>query len=496
MSVKHCLTPALLGCVMSIANAGPPAFGRHYPHGEAAVSYLYGPHGMWRDQSGLFYDANWYTSCATPAHRYDAMSFLSTASTNNVTAADANCVVHWDLNEDGEISDEIPSGSAFHEHSGRGAPNGNKLAAAHFAFWHDDNWLARYVALAYARPQPIGLHDGRCTPVRWRQLGGDNHCFKAYAASELIDRVALNGIRRINAGDFHAALADWQAIKRLSNPVYDSLDERYEYELEPQTTYYYSLWLILSERLLSHAAEFADRAEVLQHAIAIRSNLLSWQIKDVDGVPLGWRTDVDVDHSLINTETQSLAILALGAEAQHVFETGSAPLTTGEGSYSHRTPGTLSAVAGVSSPGYLTHGPVWNLERGPFVVDFEMRAPNAATGDIATIEVLEGASVRASTTVPGHAMPCCNQWVRMRVTPSLSSGENVQVRVFWHGDVSVDVGAIRISKPHVARLRMRTIDSRRRTEPARGSQLPPARSALPEDIDPCRPVTCAPGVRR
>jgi len=312
----------------SHSQTSPAAFGQHFPNGLAAVDYIYNSStGLWRDQTGLHYNYNYYPEWATPSHPYKLLTdaagpgLLDEGATRNATARDANGLLLGDLDNNGEITDNSPAGYAFFEHRGRGS-GGAAQGAPFYAFWFDDNWVARYMAMAYGRPLPAGLHDNRY-PIRWRQVAGDNSYWSPYPASSFIDRIALNGINKINSGNFVGALSDWTQIKNLSAWFYDSDDQRYEYALID--TYYYGLWAILSERLLAASASFPQRNDVLQHAIALRSNLLSFQEKS-GSTPLGWRTDILNSNSLMNTETLAVSVLALGANATWVLEPGYAPL--------------------------------------------------------------------------------------------------------------------------------------------------------------------------
>ena len=117
-----------------------------------------------------------------------------------------NCILHGDLNNNGEIADDAIGGYAFHEHAGRGV-RGEQTASPFYQFWFDDNWVARYVSEVYDRPQPSGLHDFGY-PIRWRVIGGDNSRWTPYpASSPHVDQIALNGLFKLNAGD---STAHWR----------------------------------------------------------------------------------------------------------------------------------------------------------------------------------------------------------------------------------------------------------------------------------------------
>jgi hypothetical protein len=441
--LRACLALVLFAQVMHSRAA--PLFGQHFPHGLDAVAYLYGPNGTWREQANLYYGWNFYKHCETPNHRYDPQALLRESSVSNSTAPDANCLLHGDLNNNGEIADDAIGGFAFHEHAGRGV-RGEQTAAPFYQFWFDDNWIARYVSAAYDRPEPAGLHD-LGYPIRWRVVSGDNSHWTPYPeSSPHIDQIALNGLFKLNAGDFNGALAAWNAITNSSGAAYDATRGRFDYVFAAEAVYYYGLWAILSERLLAARAAFDQRAEVLQHAMSLHSALLALQEKDMDGKRLGWRTGA-IEHALINTETTSIAVLALGADASWVLEPGREPLFSAAGNYTHEHE-ILSAVAGQSVPGYVVFGPFWTLEPGSYDVEFALRSPAARIeSPLATIDVYDGTAIVAAKVIEGADAPIGDQWRRYRLVAELVNASNLmEFRVFWHGAYDVDVGSIRVSR--------------------------------------------------
>lgn len=436
----------MFASTVSQAQTSPAMYGQHNPHGNLGVAYLYGANGMWRELSPLNYSYNRYASCAVPNHPLNENALIQDGANRNVTAPDANCLILGDVENNGEITDDTPSGFAFQEHSGHGA-NGNLTAPTFRAFWFDDNWLARYMATAYARPLPNGLHDNGYR-IRWRQLGGDNSHWTPYLGNDHRDQVALNGIYEINNGNFAGALTHWTTLKNLSGMTYNSANQRYEYPSIGET-YHLALWGILSERLLAASSTFPQRHDVLQHAVSIRSNILSMQERVTPTGPrLGWRSEFNNPASLINTETTALSALALGANATWVLEPGYTPLLKDAGNYFMRPHHALSAVVGLSSPGYMVHGPSWNLQPGTYDVDFSLRTPvNNINVPLATVDVYDGSTLLASTVVPTANMPWNNEWLRQRLTVTVTNPTNsTEFRVYWHGNVNLDVGSIRIVK--------------------------------------------------
>lgn len=439
----------MLAGAVSQAQTSLATYGQHYPHGRAAVAHLYNPaNGTWREQSPLSYNYNFYDHCTPPNdpnHPFNKDKVIEDGAKWNVTAPDANCLILSDLNNSGEITDENPAGYAFHEHSGRGT-GGNLNASPFYAFWFDDNWVARYMAAAYGRPLPTGLHDHGYR-IRWRQVGGDNSHWSPYPANNHPDQIALNGIYEINRSNFYGALWNWTTLKNLSGGTYDSADQRYEYP-NIHETYHLALWAILSERLLAASPDFDGREDVLQHAVSIRSNLLSMQERNTAGGRLGWRSEFGKPESLINTETTALSVLALGANTNWVLEPGYTPLLKAAGNYFMRPHNALSAVVGLSSPGHMVYGPYWNLQPGIYDIDFSLRAPsNAGNMPLATVDVFDGSAILASAVVSTSTMPGNNEWLRYRLTVSVTNPTNsTEFRLYWHGNANLDVGPVRIVK--------------------------------------------------
>jgi hypothetical protein len=443
MGFARVVSLALVLCASPTLSAATPLFGQQLPHGSDAVEYLYGPNGTWREQTNVNYGWNFYKRCETPSQPHDPQALLRNATTTNNTAPDVNCIVLGDFNNNGQISDETIGGFAFHEHAGRGL-RGAQTSAPFYQFWFDDNWIVRYVAETYERPHPIGLHDfGH--PLRWRVVGGDNRYWTPYPESTPhIDQLALNGLFKFNARDFDGALRDWRSILGSSGAAYDSARGRYRYSFEAESVYYHALWAILSERLLAGRAAFDGRAEVLQHAMSLHAALLELQERDAEGNRLGWRTGT-VQRALINTETTSLAVLALGAHASWVLEPGLEPLHSGAGTFV-RERQSLSAVAGRSQPGYAVLGPYWALEPGDYDVEFALRSPAARIeSTFATIDVHDGNAVVATRTIEPADAPIGNEWRRYRLLATVANPSNItQFRVYWPGAYDLDVGSIRI----------------------------------------------------
>ncbi len=417
------------------------------------MNYLYGSNGTWRSESGLSHYWNWYDHCASsrPAEDTDltigAVTYphmLDYTDTYPHTSPDANCILQFDLDNDGEISDHTVAGSAFVEHTGKGV-DGAQAQSPHYQFWFDDNWLARYVAQAYARTHPAGLHDFGYS-LRWRQMGGDNSYWSPYNPADANDKLALNGIYYVNAGDTTTALTYLQQFYNAEAGDYDWTDQRYEYPAVNEN-YHLALMTVLAERLLALNPDITN-GDVLQHAQALRSNLLTAQERTCGlgcGTRLGWRSDRNVSTSLINTETTAAAVLALGANARNVLEPGISPLSRCTTcSYFIRQQGMLSAVVGTSTVGYMVYGPNWNLPVGNYAVEFNVRVPSYFEAAIAYLDVTNGETPLSSATVHGGNMPPYNRWKRVRLPFSVTGTNSTQFRVYWYGGVNFDVGQVRL----------------------------------------------------
>ena len=260
---------ALTGCQGELAAPIPPIFGTD-PAGARGVDYAYA--ALWRPIDGLRSVAGFYDRCGVGADRAAVFAYAARAPH---TSPDANCLLLGDADRDGDLVDDAPTGYAFHEH------------ATFFQFWHDDNWLARYMARAYDRPEPAGLHD-RGEVMRWRVLEGDNTNWLP-SGGQAADQLALDGIYLLNAGLLERAFLKWHAIERV----------------EIRETYHLALWLILSARL--HTT--TGNPDVMARAQALRARIL--QLQETSG---GWRTGIGDERTLVNIETTALCVLALGAK--------------------------------------------------------------------------------------------------------------------------------------------------------------------------------------
>ncbi|MDB4997615.1 MAG: hypothetical protein JWM74_5047 [Myxococcaceae bacterium] len=421
-----------------------PAFsyGRHYPSGLAAVAYAYGADGMWKEMKPLEYTTNYYAQYATTNHPEGKSALIAYANgTHFTTARDANGHLLGDLDHSGEI-DSPNGGFAFHEHNGRGA-GGASSGGPFTNFWFDDNWLARYMSSAYGRPLPNGLSD-YTDFTRWRILGGDATAWTPYGSS-FFDTLALDGLYELAKGNVAGASSKWDAVRDKSGFTYDGTSQRYAYP-SIQEPYHMGLFKILTDQLMEAPALSATkRAELLQHSIALRSDLLS--IQETSGASaLGWRSDISSATSLMNIESLTVGVLALGARADSVFEAGSAPLKSEAKGYFVRPHHVISAVTGTSTAGLVTTGPGFAAPPGSYDVDFFLRAPSP-TGTVATVSIRDTttSTVLATHDVPASEMAASNAWTRVTLTAVVPAGCHVlDFDTAWTGTANLDVAAIRV----------------------------------------------------
>ena len=421
-------------------------YGRHYPYASRAVTYINGTNGTWKEMNPAEYQWNYYDYPDNPPnHPFNRDCLIPYANGSHFTTArDADGHLLLDWNHDGEI-DTNYGGFAFHEHSGKGE-SGQQQRTTFTHFWFDDNWLARYMNAAYGYPLPNGLSD-YTDRTRWRLIGGDTQYWVLYPHDEdYVDQLVLNGLYYLAQGNINAALSKWDRIKTISNFYYNSSNQRYVYP-NIDENYHYGLFQIFTSFLMDHpSVPSYKRHELMQHWVSIRSNIISYQEENSSG-PIGWRTSnapcTSNNCPLINTETVAANVLGLGSGAKFTFEAGLYPLSMTNNNYFLRPHNVLSAVVGASNPGHMTYGPGWQLPAGSYEVDFFLRSP-APTGNIATIDVYNGASSQILDSQVINTMASNNEWSRYTLNFSVSGANNIEYRVYWHGNSNLDVAAIRV----------------------------------------------------
>jgi hypothetical protein len=423
---------------------GKFVYGRHFPNGELAVGYVYGRDGMWKDMQPLEYNCNRYPEYGTANHPANPKALEEEANgTRFMTCRDANGHLLMDFNHDGEI-DTHNGGFAFHEHSGRGIANA-VMQVPYTVFFFDDNWLARILSIAYGRQHPNGLSD-YSEFTRWRIINGDSAYWQPYRDANWPDQWALNGLWYLVNGNRAGALANWITIFTRSKCEYDRPNQRFTYPGIGES-YYLGLWKILTDNLLEEGWEDEISNMLLQHSIALRSNILSTQ--ETNGRDLfGWRTESNRQEALINIETTTCNVLGLAPCSNAVFEAGRSPLTSDDCGYFLRPHQVLSAVIDISRAGFLTRGPGWLFPKRESIyqADFYLRAPSPI-GQMVTIDIFDNfsGSILAKRDVQAEDLGSNNDWKCITLPFWINSELNsIELRTYWNGTANLDIAAIRV----------------------------------------------------
>jgi len=427
----------LVCCFVSVY----PAFkyGMHFPRGTAAVDYAYDVH--WQHLYPANYKWNYYDFCKTPTHPYDMNALVTAADgTTHFTARDANCHLLLDFSKIYELA-TTDGKYSFIEHAGIGV-NGTQRGRPFSIHWYDDNWLANYMSIAYSRPQPYGLVDyGDFT--RWRAIGGDTTAWKPYS-EDFTDTLALDSLFYIASNDPQSAMVSFIKIITNGQHTYDPDNQRYVYA-NINENYHYGLVLISAWILLENGNYAPDVANILlQHAISVRSNILSFQ-EVKDGKYIGWVTGTRDPGTLINIESIAACVLGLGANAYHTFEVGQAPLSYDtSSSYFYRPHNVLSAVTGLSKAGFMSHGPYLKYAPQTWTVKFYVRTPSNSKLPAMTFDVVSNGDVIAEMDVSGDQLNSNNEWSVFSLSFTLAEEAELEFRSYWHGNMNVDMSIIRV----------------------------------------------------
>lgn len=420
------------------------SYGRHFPNGNGAVNYIYGSSGTWQDMTNVHYVYNYYSQYATTAHPYNKSALIAAANnraTAQYTCRDANGHLLLDFNHDGEI-DVSGGGYAFFEHNARGAGNatyGNPFSN----FWFDDNWLARYMSVAYGQPQPYGLST-YSDFTRWQIIGGDTSNWTPYGEN-YYDTLALDGLYYLAGGSYSTALARWNTMLSNSGYTYDGSNQRYTY---PNITenYHMGLFLILTNKLIL-SGDFSGTTlnSLIQHSVSLRSIVNSNQEQSGTSY-YGWISSIGSSTAVINTKSIATNVLELGAGGLYAYGAGYSPLSMNSNGYFVRSYSALSAVKGLSSAGYMTYGPYQTYATGSYTVDFYLRAPGP-TGTMAFLDVRDAnaGSILAQTSVAASSINTGNAWTRVSLSFTVSNSSNsLEFRTYWYGTANMDIAYIQV----------------------------------------------------
>ncbi len=418
------------------------SYGRHFPYGNAVVDYIYGSDGTWKQLHDVQYIWNYYWTQMTRDHPFNRFALIEYANgTHQTTTRDINGHLLLDFNHDGEI-DQSGGGSAFQEHSGRSA--GNQVRGLPFSnFWFDDNWLARYMAQAYNRPEPFGLSVYNDF-TRWKILGGDTSYWFPYGLN-YPDTLALDGLYHLASGNVSTALNTWDQLRISTGYAYDNVHQRFAYPNIAQS-YQLGLFKILTDKLILNDTVSDDkRNELIQHSVSLRIILLN-TLEQQGSQSYGWVSQIGEPHSFINTETIAANVLALGAGGIVSYEAGKPPLHMNNGNFLMQPYHALAAIVGRSRPGYMTYGPYQQQSLGIHMVDFYIRAPYPVNG-IAHLDVRDAMSglilaqrdVNAADLLPG------NEWTRISMQFLVWNPFNsLEFRTWWQGKAPMEIAYIQL----------------------------------------------------
>jgi hypothetical protein len=430
------------------------SYGRHYPNGNSAVSYLYGSNGTFRNMVNVNYPFSLYkisdfnNFCNLNGRLIDINALIANSTgTNQSTAPDKDCHVLLDTDSDGLPNSSGDGNYAFQEHLGYGQ-RGILKGSAFNQFWFDDNWVARYVAIAYGRQQPYGLY----APLnynRWSLIGGDTSFWslnKNPYVTSFLDHRSFRGLYEVSRANYGQALAEWNGWLSLSGATYNSSTQRYDYP-NAYANYYYGFARIHVENMIKYGGySGATLDDLIQHSVSLRSQILSNQEIDSSGNLLGWISDIGNSNSLINTETSSVQILGLSAGGRFAFEAGKSPMQFTANNYFIRSHNVISAVVGLSTAGTPVFGPSMNFPTGPMAVDFYLRSPRP-NNTVARIDIYDGATstVLTSRNIIAAQMKGGNQWTKISLTANITNVSNsLQFRVYWPGFSNLDVAFVQV----------------------------------------------------
>lgn len=168
----------------------------------------------------------------------------------------------------------------------------------------------RHMNKAFDFESPTGLSQYEDF-TRWQIVGGDTSNWTPYTNPDgFPDQLALNGLFHLSSASPSLAKDDWKKILALSKYEYVNENQRFEYPGIGEN-YHMGLWLSLTSFLLK---EYPDDGELVQHWVALRSNVISNQVRDAnadaDGPFHGWTSDINNKGSLMNIE--SIAVNVLG----------------------------------------------------------------------------------------------------------------------------------------------------------------------------------------
>ncbi|KAJ3059751.1 hypothetical protein HDU98_004213 [Podochytrium sp. JEL0797] len=314
-------------------------YGQHVSRGIPALTHILGPLGTYRPVTLLIYEYNYYSKWATPKHPFDFQKVIEAGSHPPAmsTARDADGILLGDFNQDGEVDESENTGFAFVEHWGVGN-TGTQQSGPFCHAWFDDNYVARVAMRVYGGPEPWGLYESS-VKSRFVVLEGDKTHDPYPNAMEdeaqYPDQISLHALHLANNGKWNKVVESVHALLKKSAARYNIVTKRFDYPAIRDFYHLCDMKLVVQRVLDSGFKKLSEKERVwmFQHAVALESWIMSLHIRNAEsGVFSSWKTGMKVgDGSLINTETTTLAMLALGSGAQWKFEPTEEPMCPGAG---------------------------------------------------------------------------------------------------------------------------------------------------------------------
>ena len=432
-------------------------FGMHFPHGVNVVNFTYGPAGMFKNPRKLSYTLNYYKQYGTDLHPFDKEMLIQySRKDNHTTCRDANGYLLFSEN-DFPNTTIINADYSFHEHCGL---NRNlELFIPFNNYWYDDNYLARFMADAYDKPSPHGITP-RSGFIRWKILGGQLKGWQLYNSTFHVDQIALDGIYQFHTGQFDSALDHAYGLLSKSNYTWNTTSESFMYAAIAET-YHIGLIKVLIDLIVDKGNSFSSRIvlELLQHSISIKHLLLE-RISKNSTLMAGWVTNLNPldTSSLINTETNVISSIALGANAYWTFEPNISPMQPLRGSANNHI---LSISRVRDSFGYVLSGPYVNIPTGSYSVQFTMRFKSLGDKCI-SIQVIDSSQndTLAIKNISSIFAKTGTNWTVDGVQFEVSNMRNVmEFRVYWTGACDLDLNIIRVKPAYFDNISTQTYSS-------------------------------------
>lgn len=329
---------------------------------------------------------------------------------------------------------------------------------------------------AYGLQDPNGLSE-YSDFTRWKIIGGDATNWAPYSApSGYPDQLALNGLYYLTQQQESRAWNMWQEILKLSQANYNTTTNSYDYPGLGET-YHLGLWSILGSFLYPSYIRNQDMFKtntLLQHYVSQRRLLLNTQVIDLSQeIYCGWTSSLynPSGTSLINTESVSVSVLALGAgdSYQAIYEADQSMLSSQDSGYfydnvNHYIGARLSQtqvhskmISSSISLGSFSATTMQTLElliRGYMNPSVDLSATvytvtvTSSTGESSVYPVSiqdllnqlpQGESTSASSILWQR------QQIPLRTAAAADENVTVKVEVQWEGVIDLDIATVAVS---------------------------------------------------